>query len=71
MTDATQEPCDDCRVGYHSPFDRFERVAARSDGPTFLQRCKRCGTLWDETLHDARQVSPTEAKRIYPVASLP
>jgi hypothetical protein len=63
--------CEDCRAGYHAPFDRFERIAVHPDGPTFLQCCKRCGTLWHEGLHDARIVSPEEAKLIYPDAPLP
>jgi hypothetical protein len=65
-----EEHCADYRNGYHAPFDRFDRIAVRPDGPTFLQRCKQCGTLWHEALHDARIVTPAEAKLIYPDAPL-
>jgi uncharacterized Zn finger protein len=67
----TNELCDACRVGYHAPFDRFHQVAVHEQGPTFLRRCQRCGTLWHETLHDARIVSAEEAKGLYPHATLP
>jgi hypothetical protein len=68
-TDST-EPCGYCAVGYYMPFARFERVATRADGPTFLNRCKVCGTLWHETLRDAARVSIAEALVIYPDAEI-
>jgi uncharacterized Zn finger protein len=58
--------CADCRAGYHAPFDRFERMAVVEQGPTFLMRCTVCGSLWHETLHDARLLSASEAVSIYP-----
>jgi len=63
--------CAACRVGFHAPFDRFQQVAVHEDGPTFLKQCDRCGTLWHETLHDARIVAVEEAERLYPDAHLP
>lgn len=67
----TNELCEACRIGFHAPFDRFRQVAVREDGPTFLKRCDRCGTLWNETLHDARIVDVQEAQHLYPGAQLP
>ncbi len=58
--------CPDCQVGYHSPFERFEQLAVIPDGPAFLKRCTACGSLWQETLRDARRVTPTEAAMIFP-----
>jgi hypothetical protein len=55
-----------CSIGYHAPFERFERLAVCVDGPAFLQRCKTCGSLWRETLHDARLISKDEASNLYP-----
>ncbi|WP_166039590.1 hypothetical protein [Sphingosinicella sp. YJ22] len=67
----TNELCNACQVGYHAPFERFQQVAVHEHGPTFLKRCERCGTLWHETLRDARIVSVEEAKHLYSDASLP
>jgi hypothetical protein len=63
-------PCTDCKIGYHAPFDRFERVAVDPHGPTFLNRCKLCGTLWHETLRFAKRVSESEALALYPDAQV-
>lgn len=60
------EPCEDCFQGYHAPFARFERVAVREDGPSFLMRCRNCGMLWDEQLRGAATVSPETAPIVYP-----
>ena len=57
--------CADCQVGYHSPFGRFERVAVMPDGPVFLQRCSACGALWQESLHDAKRVTSSEAVALF------
>ena len=65
------ELCDACRLGYHSPFNRFQKVAVHEQGPTFLSKCERCGTLWHETLHDARVVRSEEAMSLYPNITLP
>ena len=67
----TNETCTACQVGYHAPFERFDRVAVHESGPTFLWRCERCGTLWNETLHDARIVDVEEANKLYPDGPLP
>lgn len=61
----------ECLAGYHAPFEHFHGVAVHEVGPTFLKRCERCGTLWHETLHDARIVGVEEAKQFYPDAPLP
>lgn len=61
--------CADCRIGYHAPIERFERVAVVEQGPTFLMRCTVCGSLWHETLHEARLLSASEAASIYPEAT--
>ena len=57
--------CAPCYVGYHAPFDRFEQVAVHRDGPTLLYKCKTCGSLWHETLRDAKLVTLEEAKELY------
>ena len=62
--------CADCKVGYHAPFERFVRVAVIEQGPTFLMRCDVCGSLWHETLHDARLLNGAEAASIYPEAKI-
>ena len=59
--------CTDCRIGYHAPFDR---VTVYPQGPTFLNRCKLCGTLWHETLRFAKRVSASEALALYPDAQV-
>lgn len=61
--------CVDCRGGYHAPFSRFERMAVIEQGPTFLMRCTVCGSLWQETLHDARLLTASEAASIYPAVT--
>jgi uncharacterized Zn finger protein len=61
--------CPDCQIGYHSPFERFTRIAVHADGPTMLQKCKVCGALWHETLRFARQVTALEARDLYPEAN--
>jgi hypothetical protein len=63
---ASDNRCDSCQIGYHDPFDRFETLAAISDGPAFLKRCGDCGTLWVEKLHSVGQVDREEALRQFP-----
>ena len=58
--------CKFCTSGYHAPFERFERLAVIEDGPAFLNRCKLCGALWNESLHSATLISPSEAVALYP-----
>ena len=58
-------PCTDCAIGYHQPFNRFEKIAVVEDGPTLLMRCNVCGTLWHESLHSARKISKREAESLY------
>ena len=58
--------CADCKIGYHSPFDRFEQLAVIANGPVFLKRCNVCGSLWQETLRDASRITSTEAAKIFP-----
>lgn len=70
MSDHVCTMCEFCRIGYHTPFERFEKVAVTESGPAFLMRCKICGTLWYETLHSVRQVSLDEALVVYPEAKL-
>jgi hypothetical protein len=65
------ELCENCRIGYHAPFDRFQCVAVHRDGPTFLNACKLCGSLWHETLHDAKRLTACEARALYPSAKIP
>jgi hypothetical protein len=57
--------CSDCQVGYHAPFERFIHSAVIPEGPVFLKRCDVCASLWQETLHDARRISPAEAAMIF------
>jgi uncharacterized Zn finger protein len=63
---ASPDRCGDCLQGYHAPFARFERLAVREDGPSFLMRCRNCGTLWDEQLRGAATVSSETAQTVYP-----
>lgn len=62
------ELCESCRRGVGP--ERFERVAVRPDGPTFLLRCSTCGALWDETLRYSKLLSRSEALSIYPDARI-
>lgn len=62
------EICAPCSVGYHAPFERFEQVAVHRGGPTFLYKCKTCGSLWHETLRAAKRVSAQEAAALYPTS---
>ncbi|MBT9447714.1 MAG: hypothetical protein IV086_18630 [Hyphomonadaceae bacterium] len=66
----SREICAQCTVGYHAPFDRFEQVAVHRNGPTFLYKCKTCGSLWHETLRDAKRATPEEVAALYPGASV-
>ena len=58
--------CKFCTVGYHVPFERFERLAVIEGGPVFLNRCKLCGALWKEDLRSATLLSPSEAVALFP-----
>jgi hypothetical protein len=60
--------CAACAIGFHAPFERFNRIGVSPDGPTFLWRCERCSALWHENLRAARLVSEEEAKVLYPDA---
>ena len=62
--------CTDCAAGYHAPFDRFEQIGVLPNGPVFLQRCVNCGTLWEENLRSAREVSAQQAKTTFPDADI-
>ena len=62
--------CPDCKSGYHAPFERFEQVGAIVSGPVFLQRCVNCGTLWEEDLRAAREISQEQAKITFPDADI-
>lgn len=62
--------CADCIVGYHAPFERFERVAVIESGSTFLMRCALCGSLWHETRHDPRLLTAAEAASMYPIINV-
>ena len=64
------ESCEHCAVGFHPPFERFERLGVRPEGPAFLVRCVFCDTLWDETVRGARRITVDEARPIYPDAGL-
>ena len=70
MEPGDEARCEHCIVGFHPPFERFERLAVRPDGPTFLMRCVFCDTLWDETVRGARKITPEDARPIYPDAPL-
>jgi hypothetical protein len=70
MAQKSDKCCDRCKVGYYPPLDRFKLKALRSEGPTFLQACDTCGSLWHVTLEDSRHVSPQEALALYPNAKL-
>ena len=65
-THSLRTPCVDCQKGYFDLLDRFERLAAREDGPSFLRRCRVCGALWNETLRFAEPITPSEALRLFP-----
>lgn len=70
MEQPSKVMCDFCKVGYHAPFERFEKIAVTSDGPSFLMRCSICGTLWYETLHSVKRVERQEALKMYPEIEL-
>jgi len=70
MANSLEHLCEACKVGYHAPFDRFEKLAVEEKGPAFLMRCKYCGALWYEGLHSADRISASEAHRIFPKADL-
>ncbi len=69
MSSLDSVPCEFCVIGYHAPFERFEKIAAVDDGPTLLMQCKLCGKLWHETLHSVMSVSISEAASLYPEIS--
>lgn len=58
--------CADCRNGYHAPYDRFERLASQPALPSYLQRCRECRALWHETSGEARRLTLTDARLMYP-----
>lgn len=70
MADFSSEMCEACKVGYHTPFERFEKIAVKEDGPAFLMRCKNCGALWYEKLHSVDRLSVSEARRLFPEIEL-
>ncbi len=55
-------PCDECRQaalrGMSEPLEEI----ARSEGPTFLYRCRICGALWEGNLREAHPISDEVAK---------
>ncbi|TCV97434.1 hypothetical protein EC912_101446 [Luteibacter rhizovicinus] len=60
--------CKDCKSGYHAPYDRFERLGVKADGPSFLMKCRQCGALWNETPRAATRVHKADAQTLYPEA---
>ncbi|MET0331910.1 MAG: hypothetical protein ABW154_10835 [Dyella sp.] len=60
--------CTDCRSGYHAPYDRFERLAANPEVPSFLMRCKQCAALWNESSGVPLLLTRTQARWLYPTA---
>ena len=58
--------CADCKSGFHAPYERFERLASRAEGPTYLMRCKPCGALWQETPRLAQRLTRHDARVLYP-----
>jgi hypothetical protein len=62
--------CSECKSGYQAPYERFERLATRADGPTYLMRCKPCGALWHEMPRGATRLSKADARALYPAAHL-
>lgn len=62
--------CNDCRVGYFPPFERFEQVAVIPNGPAFLKRCKKCGSLWDVELRTVSRISREDALKEFPGAGV-
>lgn len=65
MTDTEKTLCEFCEVGYHAPFERFEKIAVIPDGPAFLMKCKSCGALWHETLRSAQRIPESEAQVLF------
>ncbi|MBB3226804.1 hypothetical protein FHW69_001405 [Luteibacter sp. Sphag1AF] len=62
--------CKDCQSGYHAPYDRFERLGLRPDGPSFLMKCRQCGALWSEAPKGATLIHRADARLLYPDARL-
>lgn len=64
-SDRDAKICKYCKMGYHSPFERFEVIETFHNWAGVLKRCTACRALWNVE-HDARIVSVAEAIRIYP-----
>jgi len=62
--------CTDCQSGYHAPYDRFERLAANPEGPSFLMRCRQCAALWHECSGEPELLTLTHARGLYPTARI-
>lgn len=62
--------CNDCTSGFHAPYDRFERLGSNAIGPSFLMKCKACGTLWHEQPRVAVRVTKADAHALFPSARL-
>jgi len=55
MTD--EQVCENCRRGYHAPFERFQRVATSPYGPAFLNTLQH---LWCPMVRNAAFSAPSD-----------
>lgn len=62
--------CTDCQSGYHAPYDRFERMAANPEAPSFLMRCKQCTALWNDHSGVPELLARAPARWLYPLARI-
>jgi hypothetical protein len=62
--------CKECTSGFHAPYDRFERLGSNAAGPSFLMKCKVCGTLWHEQPRAASRLTRSDAQALFPGARL-
>lgn len=58
--------CEKCKSARRWVDDSFEELAAGLVYPTFLYRCRQCGTLWNEGPHSLNAVTAAEAHELYP-----
>lgn len=61
--------CEICRkAALSGANDDLPQVAVYPDGPTFLRRCRACGTYWHETLRYVAPITTERAVELYPSA---
>ena len=54
--------CAECKQAAMSGMGEPLKRLATSEGPIFLYRCRKCGTLWEENLREAHPITGIAAK---------